>query len=260
MASTVAHAHAGVAASSPTYQAYQILHFGFTVAPIIAGLDKFTEWLTDWDKYLAPWVANLAGGHAHGFMEAAGVIEIIAGIGVALLLRHAPQQMDPHASRDRFRQSRPQIVLFTLALSVGAGGAAHAPEVEAEGRETGLRPHLGGPHHDRVLHVPAVEGVRMTEDQASTGTFEQSQPCLERRAIRSLDPHLLLHPRALPFIPGLGALARNIESAAPVSRFGYPTDHVESRLPLESTPARALRGRSPYSPADAICRGSRGLL
>jgi hypothetical protein len=64
------------------YQAYQILHFGFTVAPIVAGLDKFLHLLANWDQYLAPVVNNTLGGHGHEFMLAVGVIEIVAGIGV----------------------------------------------------------------------------------------------------------------------------------------------------------------------------------
>ena len=70
--------------SSPAYQAYQILRFGFTVAPIIAGLDKFAHLLVDWDKYLPATVNNLIGGHGHELMLAVGVIEVIAGIGVFL--------------------------------------------------------------------------------------------------------------------------------------------------------------------------------
>ena len=61
-----------------------ILRFGFTVAPILAGLDKFFDLLVDWDKYLSPMVNNALGGHGHQFMMAVGVIEIVAGIGVAL--------------------------------------------------------------------------------------------------------------------------------------------------------------------------------
>ena len=71
-------------AQSPTYQAYQILRIAFTVAPIVAGIDKFTHVLTDWDKYLAPMANNILGGNGHAFMMVVGVIEIIAGIGVAL--------------------------------------------------------------------------------------------------------------------------------------------------------------------------------
>ena len=64
------------------YQAYQILRFGFTVAPILAGLDKFLHLLTDWDKYLPAVVNNILGGRGHEFMMVVGVIEIVAGIGV----------------------------------------------------------------------------------------------------------------------------------------------------------------------------------
>jgi hypothetical protein len=70
--------------STPGYQAYQILRFGFTVAPILAGLDKFFHFLVNWDQYLPPLVNRLLGGHGHEFMLAVGVIEIIAGIGVAV--------------------------------------------------------------------------------------------------------------------------------------------------------------------------------
>jgi hypothetical protein len=65
-------------------QAYQILRFGFIVAPILAGLDKFFHLLVNWDKYLAPVANRLLGGHGHEFMLAVGVIEIVAGLGVAL--------------------------------------------------------------------------------------------------------------------------------------------------------------------------------
>jgi hypothetical protein len=66
------------------YQAYRILQLGFVVAPIIAGLDKFFHLLVDWDKYLPAVVNNALGGRGHQFMLAVGVIEIVAGIGVAL--------------------------------------------------------------------------------------------------------------------------------------------------------------------------------
>jgi hypothetical protein len=67
-----------------SYQAFQILRFAFTVAPILAGLDKFFHLLVDWDKYLPAIANNLVGGHGHQLMLAVGVIEIIAGIGVFL--------------------------------------------------------------------------------------------------------------------------------------------------------------------------------
>jgi hypothetical protein len=70
--------------SSPSYQAYQILRLGFTVAPIVAGVDKFLHLLVNWDQYLPPLVNRLVGGHGHELMLAVGVIEITAGVGVAL--------------------------------------------------------------------------------------------------------------------------------------------------------------------------------
>jgi len=69
--------------SRADYQAYQILRLGFTVAPIVAGLDKFFNLLVDWEKYLPPFVSKLAGGHGHELMLGVGVIEIAAGLGVA---------------------------------------------------------------------------------------------------------------------------------------------------------------------------------
>jgi len=87
---TFDHHHAAVASTEaravnrPAHQAFVILRVGFAALPILAGADKFLHILTDWDKYLAPFVSNLVGGNGHMFMLAVGVIEIIAGIGVAL--------------------------------------------------------------------------------------------------------------------------------------------------------------------------------
>ena len=70
--------------ASPSYQAFQILRTGFTVAPIVAGADKFFGLLVNWDQYLPPFVNKMLGGHGHEFMYVVGVIEIVAGIGVFL--------------------------------------------------------------------------------------------------------------------------------------------------------------------------------
>lgn len=68
---------------SPEHQAYQILHWRFVAAPVIAGLGKFSGLLADWDAYLAPAVAGVLGGASHGFMLVVGVVEIAAGLLVA---------------------------------------------------------------------------------------------------------------------------------------------------------------------------------
>jgi hypothetical protein len=66
------------------HQAYTILKFGFTIAPIIAGLDKFFNLLVDWTQYLTPLVPAWTGIDPAIFMMVVGVIEIIAGIVVAV--------------------------------------------------------------------------------------------------------------------------------------------------------------------------------
>jgi hypothetical protein len=68
--------------SAPSYQAFRALQLGFVVAPIVAGLDKFTNLLVDWEIYLAPVVGDVIDPGT--FMMIVGVIEIVAGIGVAL--------------------------------------------------------------------------------------------------------------------------------------------------------------------------------
>ena len=65
-------------------QAFHILRFAFTVAPILFGIDKFTHLLVNWDQYLPSFVNKMLGGHGHEFMYVVGVIEIVAGIGVFL--------------------------------------------------------------------------------------------------------------------------------------------------------------------------------
>lgn len=69
---------------SPGRQAFLLLRTVFTVAPIVFGLDKFFNVLTDWPGYLAPWVDRLVPGTAQQAMYVVGVVEIIAGLFVAI--------------------------------------------------------------------------------------------------------------------------------------------------------------------------------
>lgn len=75
-------------AATPSNQAYQILHVAFVLAPIVAGLDKFTHLLVNWDQYLAPWIAKLSPIGAHQLMSLVGIIEIVAGLAVAVKPRY----------------------------------------------------------------------------------------------------------------------------------------------------------------------------
>ncbi len=79
-----ATATAGARAHVPARQAYRILQAAFVAAPILAGLDKFFHVLVDWDKYLPRIADRMVGGHGHQLMLAVGVVEIAAGVGVAL--------------------------------------------------------------------------------------------------------------------------------------------------------------------------------
>jgi hypothetical protein len=68
----------------PAFQAFTLLRMAFTVAPILFGLDKFVDWLVDWEIYLAPELNDIIPGNAHQAMLAVGAIEIVAGLVVAL--------------------------------------------------------------------------------------------------------------------------------------------------------------------------------
>ena len=67
----------------PGYQAFLLLRAAFTVAPIVFGVDKFFNILTDWPSYLAPWIDGIVPGTAQQAMYAVGVVEIAAGLLVA---------------------------------------------------------------------------------------------------------------------------------------------------------------------------------
>jgi hypothetical protein len=69
-----------VPSDSAVRQAYDLLHVGFTVAPIVAGLDKFFGLLVNWDQYLAPWIASLSPIGGHNLMLVVGIVEIAAGL------------------------------------------------------------------------------------------------------------------------------------------------------------------------------------
>jgi len=81
------------AASTPdsvgtaAHQAFWLLRIGFTVAPILFGLDKFFNWSVTWPDYLANWVNNIVPGTGQEFMYFVGGVEIAAG----LLVLFAPR-------------------------------------------------------------------------------------------------------------------------------------------------------------------------
>jgi hypothetical protein len=66
------------------YQAFWLLRIGFTVAPILFGIDKFFNWTVHWPDYLAGWINNIVPGSGQDFMYFVGGVEIAAGLLVAV--------------------------------------------------------------------------------------------------------------------------------------------------------------------------------
>lgn len=75
--------------TDPAYGAFVLMRIGFTVLPLWFGADKFANVLTDWTHYLAPWIVALIPFSAHTAMLIVGVIEMVAGIAVAIKPRYA---------------------------------------------------------------------------------------------------------------------------------------------------------------------------
>ena len=74
--------------ADPVAQAFTLLRIGFTVAPILFGIDKFAAVLTDdWTRYLAPAFNDIIPGSAADAMHIVGVVEILAGLTVAVAPR-----------------------------------------------------------------------------------------------------------------------------------------------------------------------------
>jgi uncharacterized membrane protein YphA (DoxX/SURF4 family) len=73
--------------SAAAHQAFWLLRIGFTVAPILFGVDKFFNWTVHWPDYLAGWVNDIVPGSGQDLMYVVGGIEIAAGLLVAVAPR-----------------------------------------------------------------------------------------------------------------------------------------------------------------------------
>ncbi|MGN6868814.1 MAG: hypothetical protein ACTHMY_10480 [Solirubrobacteraceae bacterium] len=76
------------ARNDPAYQAFVALRVGFTLLPIVMGIDKFFNNFVDWEQYLAHWIANISPWSVVNTMHVVGIIEIVAGVLVALKPRY----------------------------------------------------------------------------------------------------------------------------------------------------------------------------
>ena len=75
-----AKTHAQTGTLSQAEKVTTILRWTYGLVPIVAGADKFMHLLADWDKYLAPSIANLLPLSPQSFMSVVGIIEIAAGV------------------------------------------------------------------------------------------------------------------------------------------------------------------------------------
>jgi uncharacterized membrane protein YphA (DoxX/SURF4 family) len=73
--------------SGAAHQAFWLLRITFTIAPILFGVDKFTNWSVHWPDYLAHWINDIVPGSGQDMMYAVGGIEIAAGLLVAVAPR-----------------------------------------------------------------------------------------------------------------------------------------------------------------------------
>lgn len=72
----------------PAWQAFTLLRTVFTIAPIVFGLDKFFNLLTDWPTYLVPLATDILPLTSQEFMYIVGAIEIVAGLAVLFVPRY----------------------------------------------------------------------------------------------------------------------------------------------------------------------------
>jgi hypothetical protein len=73
-----------IAPRSSSLAAFRCLQVGYTILPVVAGIDKFTRLLADWDMYLAAPIQRLIPFRGDAFMYGVGAIEILAGLLVAV--------------------------------------------------------------------------------------------------------------------------------------------------------------------------------
>jgi hypothetical protein len=151
-------------------QAFLLLRVGFTAAPILFGLDKFFNWTVHWPDYLAGWVNSVMPGSGQDFMYFVGVVEIVAGLTVAVapllgaplvaawlggiiinlltqparVLRHRAPRLRPDARRADAGAAR-----VRLSGNGRASGSSERPASAARARRGGLGPSADLPDERR---------------------------------------------------------------------------------------------------------------
>lgn len=151
-------------------QAYWLRRTGFTAAPILAGIDKFYDRMVVWDEYLSPAIAKRVPVSPKTFMKIVGVVEVAAGVLVAVrprvgavvvsgwlagiignLLTHPRRYLD--------------IALRDLGLSLGALALSR---LDAARVATERPPRSLQPARKARLERPVPQQVRAPSDQGVT--------------------------------------------------------------------------------------------
>lgn len=142
---------ATAALENHSYQAYWILRVGFTLAPILFGLDKFFHVLFDWDKYLAGPVDDVIPGSAHTAMLVVGGIEITAGLITAVVPRIGGYVVAAWlltiVANLLIKADHYDVALRDFGLALAALSLARLA--------TGFRGPLGAPEHQAHRATPA---------------------------------------------------------------------------------------------------------
>jgi uncharacterized membrane protein YphA (DoxX/SURF4 family) len=133
-------------------QAWMALRITFGVIPVVAGLDKFLNLLTQWDQYLSPLVTRLSPLSGPALMRVFGLVEIAVGVLIltrwtrigayiasAWLLLIAVNLVTTGHYFD--------IAARDVALAVGAFALAKLQEARGEERVPGRRPLVPEPAH-----------------------------------------------------------------------------------------------------------------
>lgn len=115
---------------------HRMLWLTYGIVPIVAGLDKFTNLLTDWSQYLAPLAADLLPFPVGTFMVIVGVIEIVAGVLVFVRPRLGGTVVAAWLvaiAVNLLIAGFFDIAVRDLAMAVGAWGMAQLTAIRATG-------------------------------------------------------------------------------------------------------------------------------
>lgn len=132
------------------------LRWCFGVVPVVAGLDKFTNMLTDWTQYLNPLVERIIPISSSTFMHVAGVIEI--GAGVLIMTKYTrfaayivSGWLALIALSLLFSGRYLDVAVRDLVMAVGAFALARMTEVREN--SVGLLPWKFSPHPHARAHA-----------------------------------------------------------------------------------------------------------